>query len=109
MSRDGFLFDPRPPAKKDPSFSVRPKHDGPSLTAKDQRRLGTLMDRVATLVADSKWRTLAEIAQAAKGSEASVSARLRDLRKEKFQAIYGKSRVDRRRRSEGVWEYRVVR
>jgi hypothetical protein len=36
--------------------------------------------------------------------EASISARLRDFRKEQF----GKHVVERRRRSQGQWEYRLI-
>lgn len=52
------------------------------------------------------WRTLRELADRAGGSEAGVSARLRDLRKPEFGAY-----VVERRRREGcanLWEYRVL-
>ena len=104
----GFLFDPRPPLERDQSFSTRPQHDGPDLEPRDQRRLGTLQDRVVDLMADGQWRTLRAISDATGGSEASVSARLRDCRKEKFQQRYGELEVERRRRTEGTWEYRVL-
>ncbi len=69
----------------------------------DHDRLKTLLGRVRELMSDGTWRTLADIRQACGGSEAGVSARLRDLRKERF----GKHRVERRRKTEGLWEYRV--
>ena len=51
-----------------------------------------------------KWWTLSELAELAKGSEAGVSARVRDLRKKKF----GGHSVQSRRRSQTLWEYRLV-
>ena len=71
----------------------------------DGARLATQLGRVLALMADGKWRTLREIQEAVGGSEAGVSARLRDCRKAKF----GGRTVLRRRRgepSEGLWEYR---
>jgi hypothetical protein len=49
------------------------------------------------------WLTLAYIAQLIGASEASVSARLRDLRKPK----YGGHVVERRRVEGGLYEYRL--
>jgi hypothetical protein len=71
----------------------------------DKARLVTMLDRVRTLMGDAKWRTLSEITAAVGGSEAGVSARLRDLRKPRF----GAHAVYRRRRAghNGLWEYRV--
>jgi hypothetical protein len=73
----------------------------------DHARLAGQLERVATLMRDGVWRTLAEIVAAVGGSEAGVSARLRDLRKKDFGAHV----VERRRRGEpklGLWEYRVL-
>lgn len=72
----------------------------------DAIRLSGQLARVRDLMSDQRWRTLAEIVDAVGGSEAGVSARLRDLRKSRF----GGFTVDRRRRgapSAGLWEYRV--
>ena len=73
----------------------------------DGERLSTLLVRVRSYMLNGGWATLSEIATAsAAGSEASVSARLRDLRTEKF----GSFTVDRRRRGDpknGLHEYRV--
>lgn len=57
---------------------------------------------------DGKWRTLSEISALTGDGEASISARLRDLRKDEFGGL----NVDRRRRgdeSRGLFEYRVTR
>lgn len=69
----------------------------------DRQRLGTLFERVRTLMLDGAWRTLSDIQYQCGGSEASVSARLRDLRKEKFGAY----NVERRRVAGGLFAYRI--
>lgn len=74
----------------------------------DGARLATLLNRVSALMGDGQWRTLAEIVAQVGGTEPSVSARLRDLRKPKF----GGYTVDRRRRGaaeRGIHEYRLGR
>jgi len=78
--------------------------DGPGVEAQDRRRLGNLLDRVERLMADGRWRTLHEIQASTGGSEASVSARLRDLRKPRN----GARTVNRRRMRGGTWQYRLV-
>lgn len=70
----------------------------------DYARLKTLTERVFGLMRDGKPRTLAIIARLTGGTEASVSARLRDLRKAKF----GCHTVQRTRIGDGLFEYRVV-
>ena len=50
------------------------------------------------------WVTIAKLAQAVGGTENGVSARLRDLRKERFGAYT----VERKRISSGLFAYRVV-
>ncbi|MDE2020649.1 MAG: hypothetical protein KGJ13_09965, partial [Patescibacteria group bacterium] len=75
--------------------TYNPELDGP--------RLSSQLDRVKMLMLDGRWRTLEYIAKCVGGSEAGVSARLRDCRKLKF----GGYKVDRRRRGDpksGVWE-----
>lgn len=70
----------------------------------DYKRLKGQRDRVFQLMSDGQWRTLAEISQHAGGSEASASARLRDLRKPK----YGSHDVQGKRVAGGLWRYRMV-
>lgn len=72
----------------------------------DHARLTGLLKRVYDIMSDGNWHRLAELAHRAQGSEASVSARIRDLRKEKF----GGFQVDRKRHKtqKGVWLYRLV-
>lgn len=79
--------------------------DGATFSAElDTTRLNKQMHRVYTLMSDNQWRTLAEISAITKDSEASISARLRDLRKPKFGGLL----VARRRRSQGTFEYQVL-
>lgn len=73
----------------------------------DEHRLSSQLERVKALMIDGHWRTLGEISQITNGSEASISARLRDLRKERF----GSYTIERRRRgdpSDGLFEYRLI-
>lgn len=73
----------------------------------DAPRLRSELERVRELMLDGQWRTLAEIREVTGGSEAGVSARLRDLRKDR----HGAHTVERRRRGNpkaGVFEYRVL-
>jgi hypothetical protein len=70
-------------------------------------RLNGQQRRVYLAMRDGAWRTLREIADATGDPDASVSARLRDLRKEKFGGFI----VERRRRGEtpkGTHEYRLL-
>ncbi len=71
--------------------------------AVDYARLNAQARRVYDVMADHRWRTLAEVAAVTGDPEASISARLRDFRKPEF----GGMTVDRRRRDgRGTYEYR---
>lgn len=73
----------------------------------DESRLKIQLRRVFLCMKDGEWRTLDEIQTVVEAPQASISARLRDLRKEKF----GSYVVERRRRgepSDGLFEYRVL-
>lgn len=72
--------------------------------ARDETRLNVQLRAVRDLMADGKWRTLERIATATGHPEASVSARLRDLRKPRF----GGHTVERRYVGDGLWEYRLA-
>lgn len=84
------------------------RFDGPAYDSKlDRGRLAGQIERVFALMRDGVWRTLSEIAIATKDHEASISAQLRHLRKEKF----GAHTVEKRRRGEstsGLFEYRLT-
>lgn len=73
----------------------------------DRERLGEQLLRVIDLMADGQWRSLREIARITDDPEASISARLRDVRK-----LWGTDAMESRRRPSagvkaGVWEYRI--
>jgi biotin operon repressor len=73
---------------------------GPDVNARDAKRLGKQLSQVFALMQSGEWRTLVELSQAIGASDASVSARLRQLRG------MGHA-VDRRRVTGGVFAYRL--
>jgi len=84
---------------------------GPAYVDKlDGERIKDQLERVRSLMSDERWRTLAEIAFDTGDPQASISAQLRHLRKERFGAFI----VERRRRAragdqkKGTHEYRVL-
>lgn len=87
------------------SITLNGYRDGDTFDARrDTDRLNRQMHNVYTLMADHDWHTLVELSGRADAPEASVSARIRDLRKPKF----GGHTIDRRYVHAGVWEYRMV-
>lgn len=70
---------------------------------RDGERLTRQLDRVEKIMLDRQWHTLKQMAKDAGGSEASISARLRDLRKTKF----GGYTIEREYISNGVFKYRI--
>lgn len=73
----------------------------------DHARLGSQLRRIFALMKDGRWRTLGEISAKVDAPEASISAQLRHLRKERF----GSWQVDKRHRGDralGLYEYRLV-
>ncbi len=85
-----------------------PLFDGETITpALDTQRLAGLLERVHQALSNGAWWTLRELVTQCGGSEAGVSARIRDCRKRKF----GGAIIERRRRGDpkvGLWEYRRV-
>lgn len=75
-------------------------------TKKDIEYGHSLVGSVRILMWDGQWRTLREISASIDASEASCSARLRDLRKKKF----GGHTIERRRKAGciGIYEYRLI-
>jgi len=86
----------------------RGRFDGPAYEPEhDQVRLASQIDRIYNLMKDARWRTLGEIEDKTGDPQASISAQLRHLRKERF----GSHRVDKRRRGDpwkGLYEYRLT-
>ena len=73
----------------------------------DDKRLRGQVKAIYDLMRDGIWRTLGEIEKALEYPQASISAQLRHLRKEKF----GSNTVNRRRkgkREEGLIEYQLL-
>ena len=86
---------------------AEPHFNGPDYVPDlDHARLTGQIKRIFTFMANGSWRTLSEIAQATDSPEASVSAQLRHLRKERF----GGHTIIKRRRGEakrGLFEYKL--
>ena len=77
---------------------------GPAYSEKiDGRRVSNQMMKIRHFMLSVDWRSLAEIEQALNFPQASISACLRHFRKPRF----GGYRVEKKRRSEGTWIYRV--
>lgn len=72
--------------------------------SRDSARLGDQMAAVQAFMKDGAWHTLNEIAERTGHPEASVSSRLRDLRKERF----GSHTIERRYVAKGLFQYRMV-
>ena len=73
----------------------------------DGVRLGSQLERVKALMSDGQWRKLNDIVAECGGNTASISARLRDLRKEKFGGhVVTSERVGSR--TGGYWKYQVI-
>lgn len=70
----------------------------------DESRLTGQLGRVWDVMVDGQWHTLAELANRCGGSEAAISARIRDFRKPKF----GGHAVESQRVKQGLWHYRLV-
>ena len=82
-----------------------PHRDGKTYDhARDARRLAGQHNRVLAFMRDGKWHTLSEIALHTRDPEASVSARLRDLRKPRF----GSHMIEREYVERGLFRYRLV-
>lgn len=94
----GDLFSPPPPDERfDGSDYVPPL---------DHQRLRGQILRVWDALKGGQWLTLGELGEITGDPQASISAQLRHLRKERF----GSHTILKRRRGEetsGLWEYRL--
>ena len=72
----------------------------------DKPRLTGMLGRVYDAMKDGEWHTLRDLSDKSSGSEASVSARIRDLRKDKF----GHFEVRRQRSPchKGLFYYKLI-
>lgn len=103
MTAQPTLFD-APETFKKASFDGSTYDKG-----RDQVRLSAQLQAVFDVMGDGRWRTLSNLAFRAaqitgkRVSEQSASARLRDLRKERF----GAHNIERRSLGGGLFEYRL--
>ena len=77
--------------------------DGETFTAADRPRLDGQMLRVYEAMSDGKWHRVEDLEESTGDNWASISARVRDLRKQKF----GGYNVERRSDGGGVFSYRM--
>ena len=98
---------------RQPTLPREPRFDGDTYEpAQDSVRLTGMLLRVyeqmsrslASTPTATQWWTLRALADCCQGSEASISARIRDLRKPKF----GGYTVERKRIRGGLYAYRLV-
>jgi len=73
--------------------------------SRDDVRLSGQIMRVWSCMSDANWRSLREISQITGDPEASVSAQLRHLRKDRF----GSHTVEKTHLGNGLYKYRVIK
>ena len=73
-----------------------PERDNPRLTGQ--------LKRVVNCMLGGEWKSLRKIERATGDGQASVSAQLRHLRKERF----GKHKVEKRYSGSGLYEYKLT-
>jgi len=70
---------------------------------RDHDRLAKQLRRVVDAMQDMQWHTLAQLSEITGDPEASVSARIRDLRKPPRYFVIEREYVHR-----GLWRYRIA-
>lgn len=70
--------------------------------ARDGARLNAQCQRVFRVISTGAWHTLQSLSMTTGDPQASVSARLRDLRKHGYT-------IEREYVARGLWQYRMVR
>jgi len=82
-----------------------PRFDGADYNPeRDDERLGGQLLRVWSVMSDGLWHTLPQIARVTGDPEASISAQLRHLRKDRF----GAHTVEREYIKNGLYRYRLI-
>jgi hypothetical protein len=71
---------------------------------RDNYRLTGQILRVWEVMRDGQWRTLRQIADKTNDPEASISAQLRHLRKDRF----GAHQIEREYINNGLYKYRLI-
>jgi hypothetical protein len=85
-----------------------PIFDGSDYSPKfDDERLKGQIKKIYDLMIDGKWRTLGEIEQLTNYGQASISAQLRHLRKDRFGSHILNKR-SRGERKNGLFEYQLI-
>jgi hypothetical protein len=74
----------------------------------DDERLKGQIKKIYDLMIDGKWRTLSEIEQLTNYGQASISAQLRHLRKDRFGSHILNKR-NRGIREKGLFEYQLIK
>ena len=93
------------PVEAGGGMTLFPDFDGETYEpVRDRERLRRQLDAVREVMLDGEWTTLPWLAMRVRAPEASVSARLRDLRKAKFGGYV----FQRQWAGGGLWEYRLV-
>jgi hypothetical protein len=88
---------------KHPTVAITPHFDGATYDAeKDHARLTSQLQRVSLIISDGRWHSLFQLSKLTGDPEGSVSARLRDLRKDKFG-----SQIIERKRKGNTFLYRL--
>lgn len=85
-------------------MEILPRDGATYVHERDGIRLCGQAARVWNVIRDCRWHTLTSIAEATGDGEASVSARLRDFRKDRF----GRYTIQRRHVEDGLFEYRLA-
>ena len=90
------------------SHYTDPHFDGDDYDpGKDHHRLTKQIGRVLDYMSDGLWHTLSDISKATGAPEASASAQLRNLRKDRFGARH----IERQRAigGRGLYQYRLLK
>jgi len=88
-----------------PGAQASLRFNGPEYEpARDQKRLTGQAERIFNLMADGKWRSLAQISEATGDPQQSVSAHLRHFRKERF----GAHTINRIHVDGGLFHYQLL-
>lgn len=74
----------------------------------DEARLTNLLRKVLWCLLNGEWWTLAQLRTGCGGSEAGISARIRDLRKTKFGGLTIQHRRQETNSRSGLWQYRLA-
>ena len=84
------------------------RFDGSDYNPKhDKKRLTGQILRIFDIVKDGSWNTVKEIEQLTGDPQTSISAQLRNLRKDRFGGHIVETRY-RGDRSKGLWEYKLI-